>query len=190
MATKPLPSPELLRKLLRYDPETGILTWKWRDKAWFLVESSRRRWNTRFAGKEALTAIDVGGRGYKHGSITVLGLNKAYAHRVAYTIYHGDFPEFGIDHINGDPTDNRIANLRDVSQKINSRNSSRRKNNTSGVTGVYWNNQMERWCAQITVDGRTKSLGLFASLDLAIYARKEAEAGHDFHANHGRIPII
>jgi len=71
--TKPIPTPEMLRKLLRYDPETGKLFWRERPVEMFAdtgrggSKGSAARWNGRFSGKEAFTAIS--GSGYLTGGI-------------------------------------------------------------------------------------------------------------------------
>jgi hypothetical protein len=87
-----------------------------------------------------------------------------------------------IDHINGDKTDNRRANLRIVSPQINQVNRKRlNRNNTSGVRGVSFRPRRSAtrpWHAQISVAGKTLYLGLFESRELAIEARKAAEIRH------------
>jgi hypothetical protein len=60
---------------------------------------------------------------------------KAYQHRVIWKMEHGTDPEI-IDHINGNPRDNRLENLRSVSHRVNIQNSNLSKANTSGVKGV------------------------------------------------------
>lgn len=185
MAKGPMPTPDQLRQLLRYEPSTGKLYWRERGPEWFEdgyrpAEGNAANWNSQFAGKEALTASHS--HGYRHGVILD---TKMYAHRVAWAIYHGRWPEHSLDHVNGDPTDNRIENLRDVPQKLNCRNTSRSRRNTSGVTGVTWHDQRQKWTAQITIDGVTKHLGLFADLSDATKARRAAEASGGFGPNHG-----
>lgn len=179
MATSDLPTPIELRKLLSYNPETGKLTWLPRPREMFQRSRLHGTWNTRFAGTEAFTAAD--GHGYLHG--TIRGV-KAKAHRVAYALYHGEWPEREVDHINGDRTDNRIANLRSVSRQANLQNMAKRRDNTTGVTGVYHQPRCTRrkWSARI---GR-RSLGSFETFDAACAARRAAEVEHGFHPNHGR----
>lgn len=92
-----------------------------------------------------------------------------------------------IDHINGDPADNRPENLRAVSHQVNQQNQRRRADNSSGVTGVYWNKSANKWQAYIRTDGRMKYLGVFDSVDDAARVRKIAENTYGFHENHGRI---
>jgi len=133
-------------------------------------------------------------KGKKAGSKTVkgkylsIGIDRHvyYAHRLAWLMYYGRFPDGQIDHINGNGLDNRIENLRDVSQKENLRNCRHQSNNTSGAMGVEWNPLNKNWRARIKVDGRTVSLGSYKSIEDAKKARKEAEATYGFHENHGQ----
>lgn len=183
---KSLPSPELLRKLLRYEPDTGKLFW--RERAPDMFEGKRvcadlacSRWNGRNAGKEAFTAN--GNHGYKTGNV----FGTLYlAHRVIWAIFHGHWPKDQIDHINGDRTDNQIKNLRNVSASENSKNMKMPSTNSSGVIGVCWRKAKGRWQAQIRVSGRVKHIGSFLEIEDAIAARKEAEIKYGYHENHGR----
>lgn len=179
MANEPHIDISTLRQLLSYDPETGKLTWLPRPREMFRNDQSWAAFNTRRAGTEALTAVC---KGHLRGKIFNRDM---YAHRVAYALHHGAWPEV-IDHINGDPADNRISNLRDVGQTENMRNQRLRSTNSSGVTGVDWDRRRQKWRAQITVDGRNSFLGNFADIDSAVHARRTAEARFGFHANHGQ----
>jgi len=183
--TKSLPSVELLRQLLEYDPETGILTWKPRPVEMFAEGSRQERtciiWNKRFAGKTAMnTSLP---NGYLTGGL----LKKTtYAHRAAWAIFYGEWPRQDIDHINGDRQDNRIENLRSVSRSENMRNCGMLKTNTSGTTGVSFNGKLQKWAASIQVDKKSIYLGLFSSIEEAQAARRRAEPKYRFHPNHGK----
>lgn len=85
------------------------------------------------------------------------------AHQVACVLMTGRFPVGMIDHINGNRSDNRWSNLRDVSNQINSQNerAARASNKTSGLLGVTWDEQAGKWKAQIKVGKNNKNLGLF-----------------------------
>lgn len=107
-------------------------------------------------------------------------------HRIAWALHHGCWPDDQIDHINGNPEDNRIANLRAVSNAENQRNARRKCTNTSGVTGVSWHSRDHVWHANIREKGRLLYLGSFDSFDEAVAVRKAAEHEYGYHENHGR----
>lgn len=186
MAEQDLPTPETLRKLLSYDADTGILTWLARPVEMFKdggngAEHNAARWNGMYAGKPALQSPHKDG--YCHGHI----FGKLFlAHRVIWAIVHGEWPTNHIDHISGVRNDNRIENMRDVTRQENGRNVAKPTCNTSGVIGVYWHKATGKWTAAICVNRKLKHIGLFASFDDAVAARKCAEAALGFHTNHGR----
>lgn len=186
MAKRELPDPELLRKLLRYEPETGNLYWKPRTPDMFTdsqktAEHQCNNWNSRYAGKPAFTADN--GHGYPYGTVCK---HKLVAHRVIWAIVTGSWPTKQIDHINGDRTDNRFENIRDVSRSENLRNMALPKSNTSGVMGVHWFKNAKRWSANIRVSGKSKHLGYFDTKEEAAKARAIAERKYGYHPNHGR----
>jgi hypothetical protein len=80
-----------------------------------------------------------------------------------------------VDHINGNPLDNRRTNLRLASRSQNARNRRRAANNTRGVPGVRWHRQRGKWNARIKLLGKEHSLGMFEHFDMAVQARKNAE---------------
>lgn len=138
-------------------------------------------WNTKYAGKAAFNSLD--GSGYRSGGI----FNRTFrAHRVAWALAHGEWPRGFLDHINGDKTDNRLANLRDVTRLENARNMPRPKNNTSGVLGVSWSKSHGKWAARIKVEGRKLSAGHFDKFEDACAARRAANVTFGFNENHGR----
>lgn len=184
MAAKALPSQEVLRQLLDYNPATGVLTWREREVGMFPAKTPARSaalcrlWNARYSGQEALTCLSDG---YRTGAIS--GTNYK-AHRVIWKMESGRDPDH-IDHINGDRTDNRLANLRDVTLTDNARNRKVSTANKSGIMGVYrWaHNGHVYWVATYP---EKKSGVYFHCLGQAILARKEAERRLGFHENHGR----
>lgn len=180
MAAKDLPDPELLRKLLRYEPETGKLFWRKRPPEMFGRRANFLAWNKRWAGKAAFTAYR---QGYHQGRVLSQNL---VAHRVIWALHTGAWPEHQIDHINGNRADNRWRNLRAVTSAENMRNKRQRSNNTSGVTGVSWAKEKRKWLADIRVNGKQIHIGRFDQKADAIAARKAAEKQYGFHPNHGR----
>jgi len=109
-----------------------------------------------------------------------------YGHHLVWILHNGSVPKYQIDHENGDRSDNRIVNLRDVPPTENMRNVKRYITNTSGQVGVSWDKRRNKWAAHITVNYTMHHLGRFTDLADAIAARKEAEIFYGFHANHGR----
>lgn len=105
----------------------------------------------------------AGGR-HAHGYrvISLFG-RQILAHRLAWFYVYGEWPKNVVDHINGIKDDNRIANLRDVSHKVNCRNLvSPSKNNSSGFLGVHFRDGLKKpWRSGISYDGRFKHLGYF-----------------------------
>ena len=161
-----MPTQDELKEILDYNPLTGIFT--------RLV-----------ANNNSIKAGDVAGC-LSHGYIQISINNKRYlAHRVAWMMVHDAWPKEQIDHINHDKSDNRIANLREVTHQENCRNTSLSKANNSGVTGVCWYKPTEKWRAYIVVNGEQINLGYFKDFFEAVCARKSAENKHNFHANHG-----
>lgn len=188
MAKKPLPTPDELRQLLRYEPETGKLFWRERNRTYFQSTTPAgkvRLWNEMNAGREAFTSVDWSGHMYGR----ILGRHFS-THRVAWAIYYGAWPSGVIDHINGDPTDNRINNLRDVTPLENSRNGPLAPKNTSGVTGVYFNKKSQKWRAYIGLKNKQVNLGMFEDFETAAEARKRAEKELGYHPNHGSRPAV
>jgi hypothetical protein len=186
MADLELPSVETLRNLLKCDAATGSLVWRERADEMFnpgnTTQAHRAKiWNHKHAGKPAFTYKTP--KGYRYGKVN--GRCKM-AHRVVWAMHHGYWPKGQIDHINGNPSDNRIENLRSVSAGENTRNAKLYKTNKSGVPGVYWRKRSSNWVAQINRDGSSVCLGYFGSIDEAVIARKAAEKALGYHKNHGR----
>jgi hypothetical protein len=99
---------------------------------------------------------------------------------------YGSWPVDQIDHINGNTKDNRLENLRDVSNRENLRNQKIPKNNTSGTLGVSFDKRKQNYQASIKINGKRKHLGYFKNKEEAIAARAVANIKYNFHENHGR----
>lgn len=177
MADRAVITPELLRQLLRYEPETGKLFWLPRAPEMFAGGYTGRdaccaTWNKRWAGKESFTALT---QGYRFGCIFAIKLR---AHRVAWMIVTGETIPDGmmIDHVNGIRADNRWSNLRIATRAQNKWNVwSARKDSTSGIKGVRFDGSRNRWVAHIKRDGKTKWLGRFKTAQEASEAFRKAE---------------
>jgi len=179
MAKTELLSPHDLRQLICYNAISGDFFWRHRPATIFKTQAAFKIWNVKFSGKEAFFTDTP--EGYKRGVI----FKRPYkAHRVAWAVSYGEWPD-QIDHIDHNRTNNKLSNLRNVSIFDNNRNVSRSKVNTSGITGVSWDNRRGNWRAYIKTDGAQKYLGCFSSISDAAHARKRAERKLGFHDNHG-----
>lgn len=187
MTAREILSPNELRKMLRYDADTGVLIWLKAPVTMFDGVDNRKkayRWNSRYAEKMAFTVIHSAG--YRQAGI----MGRLYlAHRVAWAMFYGEWPKGEIDHINGDRSDNRIWNLRQTTRTQNMRNQKKHKSNTSGFTGVVWNKKTGRWRATITVSGRRIYLGSYEDISEAAAARAQANRKYGFHEKHGSDKI-
>ena len=164
---------EELNSRVLYNHETGYFMW-------LHCDAYQKRWNSRFVGKKALNAPHS--NGYLFGAIANC---KIFAHRAAWAMFYGQWPDDEIDHINHDKTNNKISNLRMACRSQNSKNLSKSKRNISGVTGVFKHTQTGKWNAQIRVCKKSIHLGSFDVFQNAVLARQKAEEKYGFHKNHG-----
>lgn len=111
---------------------------------------------------------------------------KSYlAHRLAFYLVKGEWPENQIDHIDGNGLNNKWENLRHATHSENQRNRKLNKNNKSGFCGCYWNKREKKWRAQAMVNGKMTYIGSFHCLNDAVEARKSFNLKNGFHENHG-----
>jgi hypothetical protein len=155
MATRIL-TQQRLQELLKYDPETGVFTNRVTRNGRAKVDD-----NAGYVNALGYVVIQIDGK-------------KLHAHRLAWLYMHGHWPINQIDHINRNPTDNRICNLRDVTASENAHNISFSKRNTSGVRNVVWSKKNKKWQAQIMVNNKYKYLGLFDELTQAAMVAEDA----------------
>lgn len=132
--------------------------------------------------KAGSIAGGIGSNGYIQVKISGVRFK---AHRVVWLLVHRRWPTDQLDHIDGNPRNNDIANLREVSLQENNCNRKLTCRNTSGVAGVYWHGRDKKWCAQIKLNQKLKSLGGFDNFEKAVAARRAAERRYGFHPNHG-----
>jgi len=159
-----------LNRLFTYDPVTG--------------EIRHAFTKTHNAKKGDLTGCPNSVSGYLY--VSIKGRQKR-AHRVAWIMSNGPIPDgLHIDHINGDRADNRLVNLRLVTNHDNHKNVKMMSNNKSGVTGVYRDSSRRKWVAEIRINRKTVHLGRFDDVLSAKAARAKAERKYGFHPNHGR----
>jgi hypothetical protein len=151
-----LPSLEELRKYLRYCPNSGKLTW-------IAKTSNRCKQGEGMAGTRGNGMIGLSFKGVMFK-----------AHRVAWALHYGEWPNGVVDHINRNPYDNRISNLRVGTQQQNTFNCSLSKNNTSGYKGVYLRKDTGKWAAEVTHNRKKISLGCFLTAEEAAAAYDKA----------------
>lgn len=93
-------------------------------------------------------------------------------HRLIWKYMTNEDPD-EIDHINGDKTDNRWYNLRNVNRKTNNRNTKKRSDNKSGFNGVYWEENRNKWTALVGIDSKQIRIGTYDTPQEAADARRE-----------------
>lgn len=162
-------SKEFIRENLSYDSSTGKLTW--------LISRPG-------VTIGSIAGCEKKGRGGKTYRWIGIGGAVIVAHHIAWLLMTGDWPQDQIDHEDGDGTNNKWNNLREVDRPTNSKNLKKARNNTSGVTGVV-KRSSTNWIVQLGVGGKRKHIGSFRSLSEAIIARDAAYKEHGFHPNHG-----
>jgi hypothetical protein len=158
---------ERLREVISYDAETGVFVWAKRPHVRYEKEAG---YVYKSNGSNPENPIF-------YRRICVDGC--AYlAHRLAFLYMTGHFPAGVVDHINNDGTDNRWINLREASPSQNQWNRRLSRNNSSGVTGVYFDRSRNNWRSFIYINNKCRELGRYPSKDTAIKARIHAETLH------------
>jgi hypothetical protein len=97
----------------------------------------------------------------------------------------GEWPKYGIDHINHNRSDNRWGNLRDVPASENMKNLEHNGNTNRPFRGVVKHPLCNKWMVSISNNGYPKYIGLYETKEEAAAARKNAERELGFHENHG-----
>jgi HNH endonuclease/AP2 domain len=165
---KPMPSQEEVNKLLRYEPDTGKFFWRVDIGRWGRIKAGSRADSDR---GDRYRRVHIGRRHY-------LG------HRLAWLLARGTLPKGEIDHINGDPADNRLSNLRLATHAQNLMNSGKRINNTSGFKGVS-RDHSTRFRATIWLGGKQRYLGSFVTREEAYTAY--CKAAQELHGEFARL---
>lgn len=156
-----------LRELLEYDVETGVFTWK-----------------VRRGGKAIAGA--VAGRIDTHGHRQITIDRKLYlAHRLAWLYVHGYWPTVQIDHRDTVKDNNALSNLRLATHAEQMRNRGPVSTNTSGFKGVSWDKRRSKWRAQIWQNGRSRTIGHYATTEEA--AAAYAAEAYEHHGEFARL---
>ena len=141
---------KLISSSLSYDSQSGDIFWK-------QANSNRIKIGDKagYVGEDKRISIRLGNKLYK-------------AHRLIWLLTYGKWPEGVIDHVDGNPLNNRLSNLRDVPQSVNTHNHRKaRSNNTSGLLGVCRRDDIGKFQAKIQVMGKVIFLGTFMTAEEA-----------------------
>jgi len=154
---------ETVRDLLHYDPNTGIFTWRYRDRKYCASDKAQKIWNTRYAGKKA---------GFFHEEyikIKIFYYNFA-AHRLAILYVTGSLPSMDVDHIDRNKSNNRFENLREVSKFVNQQNRfNPRSDSRTQIIGAQKSGgkNSKKFYSRIRVNGKYHHLGTFDTAEQA-----------------------
>lgn len=157
MKRKDLPTQERLLALFHYDPDTGVFT----------ASENRGRGTGRW--KKGRPCGCRTSHGYTQ---IVVDLRTYMAHRLAWVYMTGRPPENGIDHVNGDRSDNRWRNLREANQSENSGNKRGHRSTKTGIKGVYPFKGGPRFQARVMKNGKNVFTKVFNTIE-------EAKAAYD-----------
>lgn len=156
--------PDSVKDVFSYDPITGTVSWK----------VAR---GTKSIGADAGTVN-------KLGYLRIQYAKRMYlAHRIAWFLHYGTQPPIVLDHVDGNPSNNRINNLREATPSQNMQNASTQVGK-SGVKNIAW--KRNAWTVRFSVDGRRREFGRFQNLDLAKeFAGEVRTEIYGSFANHG-----
>lgn len=161
-----LPTTDKLHSLFRYDECSGKLYWKHRP-------DMNKTWNSRFSGTECGTL--------SHGRITLRIKRKPYfVHRIIWKMFNGDEPLY-IDHIDGNPLNNDIHNLRSVTLGENQKNR-RPTKNKNVIFGIRRTDHFS-WVIKL----KEGYFGAHKCLGKALKTRDMLYKKYGYHVNHGKI---
>jgi hypothetical protein len=157
---------ELKEKLI-YDSLSGIFWWK-----------------SNAIGRASLD--NPAGSKDAKGYCRIMINRKMYlAHRLAWLYVNGVWPKSQIDHIDGNPLNNRYENLRECDSSQNICNSKLRRDSKTGVKGVSWHSQAKKYNVRVCINGKRRSMGLFDDKEFAELV--SIEARKKYHGEFARI---
>ena len=158
---------EKLKALFDYDKNTGNFIRRY-------TTSSNAKKNTiaGYINKDGYVKISIDGKKY-------------LAHRLVWLYVYGYMPT-QIDHIDHNRANNTLHNLRDITQKENTKNTSLRKDNTTGISGIYYDKKRKSFKVQIAKDGKDLFFGRYKNFNEAVKVRNSAYFELNYHENHGK----
>jgi hypothetical protein len=104
-----------------------------------------------------------------------IGYKNTYlsAHRIVFLLNHGYLPEI-VDHIDGNPSNNKIENLRAADKSTNAMNRPARSDSKTGIKNVCWSKAHKKWVVNININKRKTQIGYFKDIELAELVAIEA----------------
>jgi len=151
----------MLRLVLNYDPDTGEFRWRQRD--------NDKSFNSRHAGIAPGTM--TASHGYRSIGVTLSKGHKHYlAHRLAWLYHYGEWPKYVIDHLDRNPQNNSVTNLKDVTTAENNKNK-RQNTGESKMKGVQ--RARNKWTSTGYLNGVTYRFGNFSTIEEASEASKD-----------------
>jgi hypothetical protein len=178
---------EYLKECFTANFEEGYLVWNKRPPHHFPSgEKYWKIWNSKYSGTIAGN-IYTRKSGYQSYQVGIQDISYL-VHRVMWALYAGSWPENDIGHKDGNPLNNKISNLSDIPHALNMRFQKLKKQNKSGINGVYWSEKRGCWVMSITRREGIVKPYLTQSKDLfeIACARKSFELKNDFHEMHGQ----
>ena len=164
-------SADELRRLIDYDPATGLFYWRAR------YPEPNTGWNTRYSGKMAGSLSRPKQTAGAYWKVRIHSRDYK-AHRLAWLYMTGEWPANDVDHIDGSRKNNQFANLRLATRQENLRNSRLSRRNQVGLKGVCKCTTTGRYRAEIYVNGKNLHLGRFDTPELAHAAYVDAARIH------------
>lgn len=148
---------EELKKIVEYNPDTGVF-----------IRDNR----------------EIGGKTFQGYLTASIKGNRFLLHRLAFLYMLGNLPSGQVDHVNGDRTDNRWANLRLVTRQQNMFNKRANLNRNLDMKNVYWMPHLKRYRVKMKINKITKHFGYFDNLEQAIERAKEVQK--EYHGEYAR----
>lgn len=169
--------------------DTGDVKWKdQRPLHHFGSVGAHKCWTTKYANKPTGSLKFTKGMFYRVLTISHVNFGRKLSfseHRVIYALFHNDSCPPEIDHYDGNPLNNSISNLRPCTGFVNSRNTKKRSDNKTGISGISWDNNKCRWIIQIGVLEKQKRVTSNADFFEACCTRKRWELELDYSPRHG-----
>lgn len=125
---------------------------------------------SRFGASRNSPAGSITNRNYR---VVYIDYKQQSMHRMIFLYHHGFLPKC-VDHIDGNPSNNKIENLREANNFQNAQNSKNWATNTSGFKNVHICNKTKKWRVRISINGKRVHIGSFEDIELADLVAQEA----------------